>query len=65
METFRSPHPHLSSIGDSLTRSMQRHVIDNDQVRSAFANLVTELDLARKEADLTSSDLLSLLEPTT
>lgn len=44
---------------------MQRHVIDNDQVRSAFANLVTELDLARKEADLTSSDLLSLLEPTT
>lgn len=65
VEIFRSPHPHLASIGASLDRSMKRHVIDNDEVRSAFADLVFELDLAQKQLDLTPSALSSLLEPTT
>ena len=55
-------HPHLASIGDSLGRSLKRHVVDNDVVKSAFAELVFELELARRMS--APVFVPELLEPT-
>ncbi len=48
MEIPQTTHPHLASIGQSLGRSLQRHLVQNDAVQSAFAELAFELELARQ-----------------
>lgn len=48
MELPQTTHPHLASIGDSLGRSLQRHLVQNEVVQSALAELAFELELARK-----------------
>ena len=59
MDIPRTTHPHLASIGQSLTKSMQRHLVENETVRSAFAELAFELDLARHvEAPVVRAELL-------
>lgn len=58
----QTTHPHLASIGSSLGRSLHRHVVENETVKSAFAELAFEVKLARQM----SAPVLvpELLEPT-
>ena len=62
MELPQTTHQHLASIGQSLGRSLQRHVVENDAVQSAFAELAFELELARKMGGPVI--MSELLEPT-
>lgn len=62
MELPETSHPHLASIGQSISRSLQRHLVENDVVRSAFSELAFELDLARKMGGPVI--VAELLEPT-
>jgi hypothetical protein len=62
MQLPQTTHPHLVSIGECLGRSMQRHVVENDVVRSAFAELAFEIELANQMG--VSSATSELLEPT-
>lgn len=62
VEIPKTTHPHLASIGQSLGRSLQRHVVENDAVQSAFAELAFELELARQMGGPVT--VAELLEPT-
>lgn len=48
MKTPTTTNPHLASIGLSLGRSMERNIINNRDVISAFAVLAAEVDTARQ-----------------
>jgi len=48
VERPETKHPHLRAIGLTLERSLQRHVVENPAVRSAFDELFFELRLARQ-----------------
>ena len=62
VELPNTSHSQLASIGQSLGRSLQRHLVDNDVVKSAFAELAFEIQLARQ---MSAPVLVSeLLEPT-
>ena len=62
MDKRNPTHPHLASIETCLGRSLQRHVVENDVVRSAFAELAFELELARQ---MSAPALVSeMFEPT-
>lgn len=63
MELPQTTQPHLGSIGDCLGRSFQHYVVDNEVVRSAFAELAFEIELANQMAD-SSKAVSELAEPT-
>lgn len=63
MEMHESSLGQLSGLGQSLERSMQRHVVDNDALRSAFAELAFEIALARG-MDTRATAPTELSEPT-
>lgn len=59
MDLPHTTHPQLAALGDSLSRSMTRHVVQNAALASAIAQLEFEIVLATEPADLRQ-----LLEPT-
>lgn len=61
MQLPQTTHPHLATIGQSLGRSLNRHLVANDEVNAAFADLAFEVMVAR---EATSAEYVGLLEPT-
>ena len=62
MDTQQTTNPQLASIGASLARSIDRHIVQNDAVSAAFAELAFEITLANGMQD--SVNVADLLEQT-
>ena len=62
MEQSHNAYSSLEFIGARLKRSLQTHLVENDAVRAAFAELSFEIDLARQMGAPALAP--ELLEPT-